>query len=450
MHVVKKQSGGCSMKTKWGLLLVTLLLVVLTASACGSGGKDEAKPGAGVDKPHEPVTLSVFGYNGSYDEDDFDMYFADPVKKKFPYMDVKYIKSPAVAKIQELLTAGEFPDIVLGGGRSVSDLLDAGIPVDLRGLAKKNNLDWNAYEPAAMDVVKMHSRNGEMFGLPIWLNYYVTFYNKDIFDHFGVSYPKDNMTWDDMAALAVKLTRLDNGIQYKGLWPGNISLMARGMSLDYFEPNSNKVKVATDAWSKLFDFGKKIYTIEGNLPGDANLGNLDDNFVKDKNVALLPTYGSDITRLANPNQNNGLNWDMVTYPSFPESKGMSAEADANLLVVSSTSKHQDDAFQVVKYMSTDPTQQLDLARRAGTLPVIQSKQTQEVFGEAFPLMKTKNTKAVFSVKLRNNHPFNKYENVVRRTVDQTFTKWLTTNDDRNSVLRTIEEQANKAVEAAAK
>jgi multiple sugar transport system substrate-binding protein len=448
------------MKAKWGLLAVTVLLVMLTASACGSGATGEAKPGSGtaagsgtvtgLDKPHEPVSLTAYRYNGGYTPEEFDMYFADPVKKKFPYIDLKYIVSGPGKTYQELLATGDFPDIVLGGARSVSDLLIADIPLDLRDLAKKNNLDWNLYDPAAMEMLKMLGPNGEVFGLPAWLNYYVTFYNKDIFDHFGAPYPKDNMTWDEMTALAARVTRLDNGIQYKGIRPGTISLMARGMSLDYFEPGTDKVKVTTDAWGKVFDLGRKIYTIEGNLPKGEQLasGPLFTSFVKNKDIAIMPTYGNALTQMADPKLNNGVNWDMASYPSYQEAKGISAEADGNMFVVSKASKHQEDAFQVVKYMSTDPTQQLELAKRAASLPVITLKQTQEVFGEAFPVLKSKNTKAVFSVKLGKIHPFNKYENVARKVVDQTFVKWIETSEDRVSILRKIEEQANKDVQDA--
>jgi multiple sugar transport system substrate-binding protein len=415
----------------------------------GNGGSSDAK--AGADKPHEPITLSVFGYRGAYVPEDFAKYFADPVKKKFSYItDVKYIQTPDTKKIQEMLTAGDFPDLVITGGRAAIDLVDPGIALDLRDLAKKNNLDLNTYDPQALNIAKLPGAKGELYSLPLWTNYYLTFYNKDIFDHFGVSYPKDNMTWDDFTALAIKLSREDNGVQYKGMWPGNANLIASSLGLEYFEPKTNKVKVTTDGWAKAFDLGKKIYSIEGNSPGNANLGNPDDNFIKDKNVAILPGFSSRITKLANPALNNGLNWDMVSYPSYPESKGIGAEADANVLIVSSTSKHQDDAFQVAKYVTTDADQQLDLARRAATLPVVNLKQTKDVFGEAFPLLKEKNINAVFSSKVRAPRSFNKYETLVQPIVNQTFIKWLATSDDRVTVLRQIEEQANKAVEAASK
>jgi multiple sugar transport system substrate-binding protein len=436
------------MKKNWGILWTIAFLLTLALSACSNDGSHEAKPATELDKPHEPMTISVFGYRGAYSEEDFAKYFVDPVKKKFPYISVDYIKSPQTKMIQEMLTAGDFPDLVIAGGRSAYDLVEPGVAIDLRDLAKKNNLDLSVYDPEALNVAKLPGTKGEMYSLPMWSNFYVTFYNKDIFDHFAVPYPKDNMTWDEMTALAVKLTRLDNGIQYKGMWPGNTNLLAKSFGIGYFEPNSNKVNVTSDSWGKLFDMGNRIYTIEGNQPGNANLGKLDDNFIKDKNLALLPAFGSLLITLANPEQNNGLNWDMVSYPSFSDSRGIGAEADAQVLIVSTTSKHPDDAFQVAKYMTTDPTQQLELARRAATLPVIDLKQTKEVFGEYFPLLKNKNTKAIFSVKNREPHPFNKDENTVRTIVDQTFAKWLATSEDRVTVLRRIEEQATKAVEAA--
>lgn len=42
------------------------------------------------------------------------------------------------------------------------------------------------------------------------------FYNKDLFDKFGIDYPTDNMTWDEMYELSKNMTRSDGDIQYYG------------------------------------------------------------------------------------------------------------------------------------------------------------------------------------------------------------------------------------------
>lgn len=48
------------------------------------------------------------------------------------------------------------------------------------------------------------------------MNNVVTYYNREIFDKFAISYPRDGITWEEMAALAQKVSRVDNGVQYYG------------------------------------------------------------------------------------------------------------------------------------------------------------------------------------------------------------------------------------------
>jgi ABC-type glycerol-3-phosphate transport system substrate-binding protein len=157
-----------------------------------------------------------------------------------------------------------------------------------------------------------------------------------------------------------------------------------------------------------------------------------------------------MARMADGDMNQGLNWDIASYPSFSEKKGYSNETDGNVLVINKTSKALEQAFLVAKTMSTDPEMQLDLAKRAATLPVMKLQQTQEVFGQAFPTLKQKNLKAIFSVKLLESHPFNPNDALIRPIINKHFKTYLTSNEDPVTVLRKIQDEATQAVEAAKK
>ncbi|MCC2686730.1 MAG: hypothetical protein K0R75_3629, partial [Paenibacillaceae bacterium] len=85
-----------------------------------------------------------------------------------------------------------------------------------------------------------------------------------------------------------------------------------------------------------------------------------------------------------------------------------------------------------------------------TLPVIKLQQTQQVFGQAFPVLKEKNLKAIFSVKLLDTHPFNPNDVLIRPIINKHFKTYLSSNEDPVTVLRKIQEEATQAVEAAKK
>ena len=54
--------------------------------------------------------------------------------------------------------------------------------------------------------------DGVQYALPFRSDFWVLFYNKDIFDAAQVEYPSNDMTWDEYAELAKKLTDKENNI----------------------------------------------------------------------------------------------------------------------------------------------------------------------------------------------------------------------------------------------
>ncbi|MDF2722817.1 MAG: family 1 extracellular solute-binding protein [Paenibacillus sp.] len=429
-------------------VMKSLASAVALTSALTACSKDEPAAQKIDPSSQEPVTIRMMRYQGGYDKAEFDKYVGEPMKKKYPYMTFDYDVMPNNTTLPDLIVSDRSPDIFLTGIRGLSDLLNVDFPLDVRELSKKHNLNWSAYETTTENMVKAYGSKGELYAVPMWLNYYVTFYNKDIFNNFGVPYPKDNMTWEEMYELTKRLTRNEGGVQYKGMQPGQVGLMASGLALPFFEPNSDKANLLTDGWARVFKLAKDFYTIPGNGPV-ANLGSIAPNFINDKNIAMLPSYGSSMGRMADPQFNAGLNWDIASYPSYSEKKGYSAEIDGNVLVINKTSKVLDQAFKAAQAMSTDSEMQLDLSRRAATLPVAKLEQTQQVFGQAFPMLKEKNLKAIFSVKTLDAHPFNPYDSIARGpAMNRNFQTYINSNEDPNTVLRRIQEEVNKAVEAA--
>ena len=54
--------------------------------------------------------------------------------------------------------------------------------------------------------------DGVQYAIPFRSDFWVLFWNKDLFDAAGVEYPTNDMTWDQYAELAKKLTDADKGI----------------------------------------------------------------------------------------------------------------------------------------------------------------------------------------------------------------------------------------------
>ena len=61
-------------------------------------------------------------------------------------------------------------------------------------------------------IEKNYAIDGVQYGIPFRSDFWVLFYNKDLFDAAGVAYPTNDMTWDQYADLAKQMTDKDKDI----------------------------------------------------------------------------------------------------------------------------------------------------------------------------------------------------------------------------------------------
>lgn len=77
---------------------------------------------------------------------------------------------------------------------------------------KADGVDLSQYAGATDQVVV----DGKLYELPFRNDFWVIFYNKDLFDAKGVPYPTNDMTFEEYDALARQMT--DNHIRFPGIW----------------------------------------------------------------------------------------------------------------------------------------------------------------------------------------------------------------------------------------
>ena len=74
-------------------------------------------------------------------------------------------------------------------------------------------LDTTGYDMSGFKGTEVnYAVDGVQYAIPFRSDFWVLFYNKDLFDAAGVEYPTNDMTWDQYAELAKKMTDADKGI----------------------------------------------------------------------------------------------------------------------------------------------------------------------------------------------------------------------------------------------
>ncbi|MEF3303648.1 ABC transporter substrate-binding protein [Paenibacillus sp. GYB003] len=366
--------------------------VLLFAGGCGAATKP-ADPKGETEVGTEPVTLKMYNY-GALTPDIIDRLFVRPMKQKYPHMTLQVIERSA-APIESLAIAGNEVDIITGWGSLLDQFGNFKLLADLNPYIGKHGVDLSRFEKSNLDGVRLQSdtiAKGSLMALPFGYNYYATFYNKTIFDKFGVSYPPDGMTWDQAIEVAKKLTRTEGGVQYKGLDPEGIEKVGNALSIPYVDPVTFKAAVHTDGWRKVFELTKRINDIPGNEFQITNHAGTIKRFVKDKNVAMLAA-----PEVLNSMADADFDWDLAEYPYFPERPHTSGMVQTFVLQIASNSKHPEQAMQVIRLATSDETQTL-LAKSGLMMSALQNEAINKNFGADNPLLKNKHIEAILKTK----------------------------------------------------
>ncbi|MDF2718718.1 MAG: extracellular solute-binding protein family 1 [Paenibacillus sp.] len=432
------------LKSSWkGILVVTAAMTAL--SACGGGGKTASNKPEQDGKTKkadiiEPVELTVYNTlaGGSYDNMMRD--FGEDIQKKYPNITFKYMEHGKGTTIQDIVAQKATVDIIISTQGKIDELAEAGLLSPISDLIKTYNFDLNRLIPSTLEPMK--KTTGDIVGLPFQINTLALFYNKDLFNKFGVPFPKSQMTWDDLYNASKLLTRADGGVNYYGVVFGSYQnlLSLNQYSYELVDPKTKQPTFKDDFWKKYFDNFTRFYKLyEGIIPDPLKL-NL-DTFVKEQTVAMvIPT----ISNFPRGDVQWGFDWDIASYPTFQDRPDVGPPPAPTHLVVAGTSKHREAAFQAIAHVLSDEVQ-TKFAKK-GRVSTLQNQTAANSFGADVPQLKGKQIGVLLPKKWAYPISWDKKSIRVQPPINQAFGDVLKGTKDPNTALQQAQEQAVKIVQ----
>ncbi|MDF2717165.1 MAG: family 1 extracellular solute-binding protein [Paenibacillus sp.] len=410
-----------------------MLVFMIGCSGKGSPGtqpETDNKPPAADNVG--PVSLTLFKEDTGVSAETVEQL----IRKKFPQVDLKVIKSAKGTMIEDVVASGVVPDIISHSLGGLSKLKDLQLLSDLTPLIKTYKFDLNRFTDGVVDVVKSYSDNGQFLVMPFELNNNALFYNKDIFDRAGVGYPKDDMTWEQLYDLTKRIVRTDGNVQINGFHYNFLNVIYKNqLALPFVDPKTNKAAVNNEQWAQWVKVMTSFYTIPGNQPA------VDEKtaFLKNQTLAMRtgPNY---MTELAA----SGMNWDVVSFPHFAGKERAGTQMNAPYYAIPPASKNKDAAFQVISYLMSDEVA-IELARQ-GRIPILKSEAVRGEFGKGIAGLEKKNISAFFKDTIAKPAPLSKYDGAAKSTFNSVLITLLGGQKDINTGLREMEDQINKQIE----
>jgi multiple sugar transport system substrate-binding protein len=426
-----------------------MAVLVSLLSACGGGAKNageaDTPAGKGTEgkeqvetapkEKTEPVDIIFYSDSGGSVEE-FENLYGAALKKKFPNYNVTYLMKQKGGTLRELLTAGQTIDIIYDSiGMFPDSVIGSGLSYDMSGLIKEAGVDLNKLEPTMLDAMRKLS-NGGLYGLPVRYATMLLYYNKDIFDKFGVEYPVDGMTWEQTIELGNKLTRSDGDVVYAGFSISEGHYMRMNpFSLPYVDSKAQKVTINSDEkWKTFFQTILVAPTESAGYQNYFSAKKLSkmpstNEFSKSQDLAMLGWLsGAEFP---------GMNVNVVAMPTFSELPGVGTQAYPTYYSVTSTSKHKKEAMEIIAYLVSEEFQMI-LSKR-GILPAVQTDAIKNAFGSESNI-KNLNTKAFFYNKLAPISEKLVFDSAIETEYRKDVGKLVTRQIDLNTFLRNAEER----------
>lgn len=430
------------MKKRTQVFFIGMLSVMTVLSACSGGSGKSGKDGESGAAPlkQEPFDLYFFG---STDKERFFREHGNDINKKFPHININYYllstktdEAKGAMSIDDALTRGIPIDIMhMAPANIYPYLMDTKLAYPIDDLIKKYKYDLNILYPEAVQTLRTIS-GGPLYGLPNNTSIHKLYYNKDLFDKFGVAYPKDGLNWDEVYELAKRMTRTDGGQQYQGVIVPFAGMMVLSqLSAPFVDPKTNKALFVSDPkWTKFANNLVRFHQIPGNSPQDASL-------FTTKGTAAMLIAATDL------NATWTTNWDIAQAPVFADMPGVGSMAWGSTYALASTSKHKDEAFQVIALIASK--EHMLQMERLGSLTVLNDPSKKKEFGKDIAWLQGRkvNMNAMFQDKIAPSFVMSPYDALAQSALSKQLNDLVAGKvPDINTALRLAAEETDKAIQ----
>jgi multiple sugar transport system substrate-binding protein len=336
-------------------------------------------------QPPKQTTLRVWIMpNGPGDNRADFMGLVRPFTDAHPQLKVETTVIPwgeALGKIQEAVAGGPKPDLVQLGTTWVATFAATGSLLDLTG-----KFDEKPFPPQVLATTGIDGdpkSAGKRFAMPWLLDTRALYYNRELCAKAGINPKKDLATWDSFKAALKKLKHVK--VKGKPVEPlgipmanwniiHNLSPWIWGAGGGFVPLNEKEPGIGSKETLEGIEYYAGLYR-DGLVSAEADQAD-------EARVAEMLRKGTVAITIAFPTQ--GLPPDRFGIAAVPAGpKGHFAFLGGSSIGVFESSKHQAEAVDLIRFLSTAAAQ-VDYSTRTGLLPAAAAR-PEELHGKLDPI-----------------------------------------------------------------
>lgn len=271
----------------------------------------------------------------------------------------------------------------------------AGQLEDLSGYMKDNAIDPAAYS----GLIEQITIKNKVYALPFRSDFWVVYYNKDLFDKAGVAYPSNDMTVAQYDELARKMTSGTGSDKVYGsifhIWRSTVELFG------ILDGKHTVVDGNYDFLKPWYERAIKLQS-DGVVPDYAMLKTSNTHYSApffNNTVATLPMgtwfAATQIAKIKS-GESKSVNWGIVKYPHPDGVKAGTTIATITSLAVNKQSSHKETALDFLKFV-TGPEGAAIIAS-TGTIPALRDAKVIDTITAIDGFPKDENSKAALTIE----------------------------------------------------
>lgn len=351
---------------KWLVTLFALVMITSVVAGC-SGNNGAASKGdtgeTGSSGNSKKTEITFWGDWGGEGQKQFET-MVDAFNKSQDKIHVKYVlQQDMITKFLTSATNGGAPDVLFWDRWRTSLYAPKNVlhPVD-EYLTRDNISKEDFYSESLMEL----SYDDQLYGLPLTVDARALFYNKKLLADAGLQPPT---TWKELEVAATKMTKWNgNKLETAGFSLGDLGLFnmylqqAGGQMLTEDGKtnfNNGQGRQVLEFWDQLMN-KDKVYKVGF----ESGLGEGQDAFVTGK-VAML--YSGPWMLSTYNKYGKDLDYGIVPPPAGPNGDKGSVMGGFGL-VIPEGSKHQDEAWEFIKWWTANKDNALLWAKTSLNMP----------------------------------------------------------------------------------
>ena len=311
-----------------------------------------------------PVFYFSF-YQGPKKEIEIDLWYAyegfqvvdaaiEQYELDHPNININSVEQPSSGWIDKFISVaqtGDAPDIFLAKGSWFGELAELEYIRSLTNFVSPT--DEAKYLPSAINGL---SYKNELWGLPLWYDSILLFYNKDVFDENGQPYPQDNWTDIELVDAAINMTDRSINQEYGLVWATISPYMwpAFQYGFDHGPLYQNNTIIINDTASKnTMEFIYNLKYVERCVSYDDSSQSATQAFITNKGAMLI--YGGwYIPTLLDL----GINFGIQLLPRISSTnERISPMAEIKGWGISKDTLYPDVCYDIISYLTSNVVQQ---------------------------------------------------------------------------------------------